>query len=481
VFGDVSLGGFAGVSIVDGYLPQWGDRQTVMTFTGDRVGQFDAVADLPGVLFLNPIYGEGFVDLEIEAASFSTETSFTSPAQEAIAGFLDDNRASAYGDLEALYSYLDLQGGETLRNGFVNLTPHEAFQFRRISVAHQQSLGNSMRSLVLRGASEGAGGAAAQSMFNLLGSPAGRGMTGQDIKLAGQSAAGDPLRRQIGEGLELFVTAGAIDGVAESTSATIEDADLEGAYAQAGLSFDLRPNTQIGGVVGFASSDTEQTLPGNGGFANGDSDTASFTGFFTYRPGNWIGYGALTYANHESETRRGAAFGPSVFDVQGSQDADTLEAEALFAYPVMRENWSVTPVASALWRRSDFEDVQQSGSVAAMSIEGDESRQAITRLGASLAQYNQLDDVMIQPRLYVGVAHEWHSQNDQIVSSFGATPGAITLNGGLDFDDTWLEVSAEVEAQFANGVAASLGYETHTGSPYGFESESLYISLRVQR
>ena len=125
------------------------------------VGEFDG-DNLPGVLYLATTYGAGFVNVTVEAESFSTQAQFQNGAQSGIAARLDNAREGSYDALSNLYAPIDVLSGEDLTSAFENLVPHEHYQLRRASEAHLELFANQMRDVALgQGRAEASGQAMA--------------------------------------------------------------------------------------------------------------------------------------------------------------------------------------------------------------------------------------------------------------------------------------------------------------------------------
>ena len=477
VDGDVALDGAAGINPL--YLPQWGDRRTVMEYTGDLAGGFDGFIDLPGALSLSAIYGAGSIDLEIVAESFLDQATFQNPSQAGWAAFLDGARSAGYSEYEALYAQIDLQSGQNLLNAFDNLTPHEAFQFRRTTKAHDGAFATTLRRYLLEGGTAGGDGSTA-AMFGLLGSNDGRQMSGERLSMMAQDPDTAPVTRQLGDGLELFFAGGVINGEFRSTQSILQNGDLEGAFGMAGLSAYVNDCLRLGGAIGFANTDTEQRLHGAGAQASGETDTVSITGYADYSPGNWVSYLSVSWAEHNISTVRAAPAGAAVLNIQGDQDASTLQAEALVGYDFQAGPIRFTPLGSLTWGETEYDAVSQSGGPLALNIGENIEGHLIGRVGAQFATAGTIGGVTLEPRLYVGVAHDYRDSDDLFYAGVSGLPGLVQLDSGIALEDDWMEFSGEILARMGNGLAASLGVDRRDGEVYGVDSTTVSAAVRYR-
>lgn len=480
VDGSVALDGIGGISPVAGYIPQFGDSHVVMEYTGDFVGGFDGLIELPGVLQLSPFYAAGEVGLEIVAADYSTVATFSSPSQEGLANYFERSRSTQYSTLSDLYTYLDLQSGDALIGSFENLTPHEAFQARRSAVAHNAAFTNSLRRYILGGTGGTGDSGSSAAMFSLMSSEAGQNMSGSSLAMAAQDPSGAPSVHQLGQGLELFVSAGVLDGEVTTSTGPVEEADLQGAFAQAGLSAAVTETVRLGAAIGFASSDSEQDLPGAGARAESDSETTSLTGYAVYSSGDLTGMARAGWSDHSTSMMRSARIGPNLFSSTGNQDATSTEAELMVAYSLNAQNWSLTPIGSLTWRETEFDAGSQIGSIVALDLDEKITGSLVGRIGAQYAANARWRQVTLEPRIYVGIAHDYRDYSDTLFAEFGAAPGAIRLDSGVSGEQGWGEVSVEVLARLPSGLAASVSYDTTTREAYGLSADTVSASLRYR-
>jgi len=481
--GDASWNGLIAVNPVDGYVPQFGHTRRIANVSGAQIGGFDAAAALPGVLFISPVYGADFVDLTLDAASFSSAAELTSPHQAGIAGGLDAARAAGfYDDMVDLFGPIDLLSGSDLSAALENLAPHEHYHLRRGARAHMTHFSNALQSMMFDGAGAagdaGASGMAQAQFVRLASTDPAMALGAARSMIAAQGDSNSNMRN-IAEDVRIFFNAGVIDAdIGTSADPLVSDGDVEGSFGQFGLDASVHPHFRVGGAIGFATSDVEQNLRGSG-FAESTVDTTQFTGYGVYEKGRLLGMANIAYATHTSDGQRSAAIGPVVLPTSIDQDADTLEARILGGYRLTFERFQITPITSLTWRETTYELAQGTGSAAAVSLREDIDTDLIGRLGVDVSTDFQFSDgLVLRPRVYGGTAKDFYDGADELFGDFVSAPGVVAFGTDGEGGADWVEVSAGVSAHFESGLALGVAYELRSGDEQGLESDAFSLSLR---
>ncbi len=480
VIGSVSLDGMLGVNPEAGYLPRFGDTRRVMNWTGERVGEFAAIMDLPGVLFFRPTYGASFMDLTIDAESFVGFTTYENPAQLAIAGRLDDQRSSqSSGALAPIYASVDLLPGPQLTAAFENLVPHEAFQFRSTVGAHGSAFSSALRSRLTERPAEGGAPASAQAMFALMGSDTGRSMGGASLAAAARQAdETGPQVTDAGNGIAVFFAGGVIDGSIR-TSVASPRSGLEGGYAMAGIDYGPADGWRFGGMVGFASSETDQALPA-GGDANGRTESIQGGVYAQYALDGWLAQVSAALGDHSSRTRRSAAIGAGLLST-GTLEASTTHLSAMAGRQFVRDQFVLTPSAGVDYTRYEFDSATQTGSAAALEIESQGRHEAVARAGVDVGYRIIGQGLVIEPRAYVGYAATLTDLDAAVNGDFAAAPGGtIVFDTGAKRDANWLDLSVGIVTRFDNGIELSGNYQTREADSLNLRTNVLSAGVRYR-
>lgn len=483
ITGDVSLAGGVMVNPTGGYVPLFGDRRTVLQYSGDRVGEFDMVMQLPGVLYFNPVYGAGTVELEILAETFTSFANFANPSQAALGARLDALRGNPQaGPVAGLYQIIDLLPNGPLEDAFENLVPHEGFQLRRSVSSHGDLLNAALRNRMLQGAPRGGASGSGQAMFNLMGSENASMMSGMALaENARQSAAtGQPDVIDAGNGFEVFFAGGLIDGSAPTTASSA-NASIEGGFAMAGIDYGARTGWRFGGAIGFATSESEQSLVG-GGAANSRVESVQVTGYAAYRSDTVQALLAATYGDHTARAGRTAVVGGVSLPVAGTIDATSYDVTAQIGYTFSEGTVFATPLASITWHRIEMDGGSMAGSPAAFSLTSFSDSFTTARIGVDAGLSVPGERYTFEPRIYLGYANRLSSDSETISGDFAGTPGTqgFALASGLEAEDDWFEVSIGATARMNFGVDLSIAYETRTGGNHIRETDVLMLGLRTR-
>lgn len=482
VDGSISLDGGFAVNPAAGYLPRFGDRRRVMSFTGERVGGFaGSLTELPGVLFFAPVYGASWVDVEIRAASFASFTNYDTPAQLALGQRLDQQRASqagGAGPLSGLYDVIDLLPAGPLGDALENLVPHESWHLRRTAALHTDLFAGALRQRMIQAPGAASTGSA-QAMFSLLGSEAGQSMDGASLAaIARQAGGSEPVVHDAGEGRSVYFSAGVIDGSAQ-TSLASDRAGIDGAYAMAGADIALTQSVRLGGAVAFASSDAEQVLPG-GGSASTRTETIQASAYASLRQGNFISQATAAWAEHDARTQRTAAVGGLSLPVTGDLGGRTLEASLSGAYEHVDGALRVIPSASLNFTETTLSGDRLGGSpLAALTLRDETYIRHVARAGVDLGYSIMAGNATIEPRAYIGYANLLSSAGESVVGDFASTGGngAVLFDTGVTQDSEWLELSVGAAAILSNGVELNAQYATRERSNLVLESNVFSVGL----
>lgn len=484
VDGSVALGGVAGINPVDGYIPTFGDQQTVLEYTGDRAGVFDGMIDLPGVLFLSPVYSDGMVELQILAEDFSDFANFTNPSQATLGARFDQLRDNPQaGPVASLFQVMDLLPNGPLEDAFENLVPHEGFQLRRTLTSHGDLLGGALRGRMLQG--PGAGGSTPggnQAMFSLMGSEAGAGMGGMSLAEAARAAdaGGQPDVHDLGNGFEVFFTAGLVDASAPTTASSA-NASIEGGFAMAGIDYGARMGWRFGGAVGFATSESDQALPG-GGEASSRVESVQVTGYATYRGEQLQALLSASYGDHTSRAARTVSLGGMTMPVTGRLSASSYDLSAQVGYTFTNGSFQATPLGSLTWHRVKVDGGSMGGSPAAFDLTSFTDNFTTARVGVEFSESTEGPGWRFMPRVYAGYANRLSDENETITGDFAGTPGTqgLILGTGVDAESDWFEVSVGAMARLTNGIDLSLAYETRLGNSRIRDVDVLMLGLRTR-
>ena len=479
VNGDVSLNGVVAVNPVGGYVPAYGDTRRILNFTGERVGEFSG-DNLPGVLFLTSTYGADFVSVTVDAADFGSVTSFQNPAQSGLATYLDAARGSSYDALTPLYRGLDLQSGQALSASFEALVPHEAYQSRRANRAHLEAFNAQMRDIVLtRDMSSGSALDNAAFTARLMDADMRPSLNEASLALQAEEAASGPVMNDAGRGVRVFAAGGQLDGDIRTTS--VSDSELDGRFGMVGLDIRTADWLRLGGALGYANSEVE-TAPSASGTVKTDVDTVQASAYALAERGRLIGMARVSAASHSADSRRSLAIAGQPLAANGSQDADTLEASIMGAYQLdgFEGRLQITPLASLTWSETEYDSVQQSGSVAAVNLSESISNELVARAGLKLSTGLVWGQARIEPRAYLGYASDLRDSSDTLYGSFDNTPGVFSIAPGVNGGDEWTELSVGLTVALPNNLTVALSYDEVEDRKDVLSTQALSVGARLR-
>jgi len=430
------------------------------------------------------VYNDGVVSLVIDAEDFTEFANFTNPGQEALGGRLDDLRGESTGaGYESLYSIIDLLTSGPLEEGFENLLPHEGFQLRRTVASHGDVFTHALRGRMLAGAQGDSGNGSAQAMFNLMGSETGEHMTGDSLAAAARQNAGSsqPETRDLGNGFEVFFSAGLVDGSAPTTASSA-DATLEGGFAMAGLDYGSSLGLRLGAAVGFATSESEQALVG-GGVAESRVESSQATLYASYQGDQGLqALVAASFGDHNSQARRTAVVGGVNLPVSGTLNASSWSVDAQLSYTVERGQLRLTPVAAVNFTGVTYDPADVTGSPAAFTLLTANDRYSTGRVGLDAGYRIENASFTLEPQIYVGYASRFEKADETLPGDFAGAPGTggVLIGTGIAPEEDWVELSVGATAHLNNGLSASLAYETRTGDGRVRDLDVLMIGLRTR-
>ena len=132
--GVADLGGILALNPVAGYRPTFGDTFTLLTATGGLMDKFDAVTGFSGVLYPILTQTDTSVSIRIAARPYASVINTASPIQRAYASLLDRSRGSSA--LDSFYYQTDVLGAGPLQATLEEAGPYP--QQTEVSLARMQ-------------------------------------------------------------------------------------------------------------------------------------------------------------------------------------------------------------------------------------------------------------------------------------------------------------------------------------------------------
>ena len=387
--GGLILGGLLVLNPVADDRPRVGDRFTVLTTEGGLLGQFDAVADLPGVMAGRLDRTGQRLDVIVEAGRYADLAPMGEADVAPYARLLDASRGPANGPLARLYDGLDYLDGEALTAGLRDLGPTGLRQGEVLGRLQIEGLTDALADRASLGAAEA-------GAFVAYGLTRGDGFApGRDAKTRIES-----------EWL------------------------LGGAEAQLGAA-------RLGGALAFARGDLTATSGG----AQGESELWQALAFAALdgadRP--WTLEASLGAGRQEIDTRRSFTAGGLPFATSGDTEAEIYTATVAGRWTVaLDDRLSLTPQASLRAARLEVDGFTETGGPAALRVDGFTSDSLQARLGVGVEGRMPLAAGRLSLRGRLAVVHEMADGPDARLG-FAATPTARVSADMSPRDADWQE------------------------------------------
>lgn len=447
-----------------------GQSGTLLTHTGDRIGEFGLgqFNNNVGARRINLDYGTSAVDFTVtqEAlTSFLSETSLTDN-DLAMAALLDSLRGDA-GGISNVFETVDFLSASELESRFGGLTPTNAFQGPGLG----QLAGSSLPTHIGRRLNGLSSGLAAGVHFN---SNAGHvqlaSLNDQSIynlvdqaETASEGGSGSAnaigtvdTGQEIGAFMEVSVSTGSHDaGIGNVAS------DIDGTAITIGLDTAFTP-TLRGGVFGHYS-EGESDFSSGLGAAESDGFTIGAYGTAAYSGTNIAGYAGFGQRNFD--TIRNGLFSA----LEGSTDADEIVAGVSISRDYVVDastGYTAVPELRVDYQTYDIASYTEQGDMTALEIDGRDFSSLLVKVGGDMHFYDvtSTEFAGFKPSLGARIVYDLDGSRDTTTARFAMAPGGQAVLAGADRDKSWGELRGALNFASANApVSASLFAEGTVG------------------
>ena len=387
--GGLILGGTLVLNPLAADRPRAGDRFRIVTAEGGLLGDFDAVADLPGVMRGQLAYSANAIDVALSAGLYADLAQMSDETQAPYARLLDAARGPADGPLAGLYDGFDYLEGQALATGLRSLAP--------LGLANAEVLGR-VQTEALADA------------------------------LAGRAALGD---RE--SGAFLAYGQGRGDGLKRGFDAKTQ---IDTEWLLGGAEARLGPAT-VGGALAYSRGD--MTLPAPQ--AEGESKLWQAMAFVrlagVQRP--WTLEGSVGLGRQDLESRRTFTAGGLTYGATGETGADLYTATLAGTWTLpLDQTLSLVPQASMRAARFEVDGFTERGGPAALSVEGFSTDSVQGRLGLAVEGVLPLASARLTLQGRLALAHEFADAADATLA-LAASPAARVGAGLGRRDRDWQE------------------------------------------
>ena len=435
--GAANIGGALGITPVSGTTVRYGDRYTILSAEGGVTGTFSTPAALSAILRPTALYSSNAVQLRIDAGSYASVVSTSSPVQVAYAQLLDANRA--VGNMPGLYDVLDLQSAGTIRTVLDSLAPRtETLRSAMGTVA----LDNNSRLIRQRLNTLEPG--------NLGGTVAYIGRPTQTLASVNnlnrgiqhfQGPDGGMTETRTAEGrlpdtMSAFLAGGYLDGESRPMATALPlggNDQFDGWYLAGGLEAEMGGK----GLIGFALSYTD--VDGKTGVGGGTVKGQLFQGTLYVKQSLGVLYAdaQVSAGLYRTDASRDGSLPGTTYRLRSQDDVLAVSTE----FNLGAEFGDTIKFGPRVGLRTgwmDFGRSVETGGPTALVYDRFESKSVQGRAGFVLNGVGR-----IRPTASVNYVHEFNDQPTTLAARFvgglaGVNPG-FALTG---FDKDWFEASA---------------------------------------
>lgn len=438
-----------------------GQSGTLLTFTGDALGVFNTQG-YTGVRRVNLSYLENQVDFDITALSFVDFVGADALDANglAFATYFDQQRASSFTQLQAIYDQIDFLDARTLVDVLPAFTPSDAFQTPGLSTlatgtatAHLSRRFDRIRSGLADGTAFNSGASTLQ--LASLGTPELMGLIDQaEAETAGAGArpSGPVGKRGFGVFGEVSVSTGEQEaGLARG------EADVDGTTITIGADGAFENGLRLG-VFG-SYSDGESDFQSGLSAAEGDGYLLGAYGMKAFQLVELSGYAG--FGQRDLDTARNGALGNML---TGSTEADEIVAGAAVRRPVTVDRstgYMLVPEARLDHQTYDISGYTETGGAEALVVDDRDYSSTQLKLGADMHFYDVADPAGSRVRPVIGLrfVRDLDADDDSVSAAFVDAPGAPIQLVGAERDDNWFEPRAALTFGSAERVSGSVFVE----------------------
>lgn len=163
---------------------------------------------------------------------------------------------------------------------------------------------------------------------------------------------------------------------------------------------------------------------------------------------------------------------------EANYEADQMAVSVLLSRPITSGNWQWTPSASLSWSELDIPAYQESGSSAALAVDGQTYNENLIGLGLAVAYVHQANNGnWFLPRLRVDVMHDAAGDDVEVTSRF-LVGGQRFVAPGVEHEA--MRVSASTGFQWLIGNYSSVDFDLNYYQSGDYESTSVEAKLRYE-
>ncbi|HFB54898.1 MAG TPA: autotransporter outer membrane beta-barrel domain-containing protein, partial [Hellea balneolensis] len=475
VDGNVSIDG--GLVLGFNGAPTFGQSGTLINYTGQQIGAFNSISDLPGVLFANVDYSQtGKVTFDIQAGSYAALVGSGATAnQRAIAGLLDQDR-SFFNALSSVYTNTDLLSGNALNVALNTLSPTNALGEIASDLARTEAVS---AQLGRRLGAIGGGGTRGVAVFNTNGNAATAGtlVAANGLGAFEASAAGHASSVTLKEGWGMFADITYYTGNSASTLLGAES-DIDGFSFTGGVDYEFSRGLTLGAYINYGTGDVEQT----GVFSNGDFTGVAGGIYAQQNFGSGMSMsGYFGYGTRDGDLDRTVVTGAATQSISGNSNTTEYVggAEVAFHLPVNEGKINITPSVRLDYADFNIDPYSETGGTAALSIGDQKNTTAQLSFGALVDIKADIEPGNIRPVFGGRYVHDLNNTKTRFDASFVNAPGNTATILGPVRDQDWFEVEGGIDFNLNENMTGAV-HVTQTIERSDLDYTSISAKIRYK-
>ncbi|MEP4052105.1 MAG: autotransporter domain-containing protein [Litorimonas sp.] len=443
ITGDSSLGGqvfFAPTADV-----RAGNEYTFLTTGGTQTGEF-TTANISTILRPVISYTENSVIAKIEAGTYNDAILSGNAVQSSYAKLLDEARGTAA--LGDIYATLDLSSNEQIQAVLDSWAPVTETTNQSLAKATTDNLARFHRNRMNNLGSDSWGGT-----MTVVGNPVQMAsnaeyMTSMSDATRLQVASNSDVKsvKSIPDDMAVYLSGAFIDGSGSAmpTTQNFADEDFDGWSVSAGLEHYVSEKVSVGASLSYSELEADGALG-----SQAASDYIAVTAYGQLRSSTGVVLdGQVSLGSFGSETSRTVAF-PSASTLTTDDDSTAFTADLQVSKAISKKGLVFRPKAGLRNTFVDFDNVTETGGLAALNIKRDKLTSTQGRIGAD---FETAGSSAAKLRVSAEYVREFNSVDETFNAGFAASPASNNAPFALfGTDKSWFDVGGGL--QFQTGSA----------------------------
>jgi len=226
---------------------------------------------------------------------------------------------------------------------------------------------------------------------------------------------------------------------------------------------DVAVSSSVRGGLAFSYSNTNVDGKGANAANGSDIDGYNVSLYGTYTPiENLFIDGLLGYGFNRYDSDRDVAF--LVTRAKGDYDCNTCNARLGLGYDLAANGFVVTPSTFVNFTRVEQDSYTETGSLASVHVNDQETDRAVTGLGLKFAYPIQQAEGLFTPSANVGYTHDFGDKNQSVTQNFVGGSNFTTTGADIDRNAGQFGLGADYETMGGTVVTLNGQYEARSNA-----------------